>query len=115
MRSWNTAGDYSAWSAVRSFREAMLPPGLVSPIGGITVGNRKPVFDWGDVTGATKYTLQVSLNSSFTSLVLNLNVTASTYTPLVNLAAHKLFYWRVRAIGPKSPSAWSAVETFHTP
>jgi CSLREA domain-containing protein len=114
VRSYNTDGEYSAWSAVRSFREAMLPPGLVSPIGGITVGSRKPVFGWGDVTGATKYTLQVSLNSAFTSLVLNLNVTASTYTPAVNLAAHKLFYWRVRATGPNGPSAWSVVETFHT-
>ena len=115
VRSWNTAGDYSAWSALRTFREAMLPPGLVSPIGGITVGSRKPVFDWGDVTGATKYNLQVSLNSAFSSLVLNLNVTDSTYTPLVNLAANKLFYWRVKALGPNGPSAWSAVETFHTP
>jgi hypothetical protein len=100
---------------VRSFREAMLPPGPVAPIGGITVGSRKPVFEWDDVTGATKYILQVSLNSSFTSPVLNLNVTTSTYTPAVNLAANKLFYWRVRANGPNGPSAWSAVETFHTP
>ena len=115
VRSWNTAGDYSAWAAVRTFREAMLPPGLVAPTGGITVGDRKPVFDWDDVVGATKYNLQVSLNSSFTSLVLNLNVTPSTYTPLVNLAANKLFYWRVKALGPNGPSAWSAVETFHTP
>jgi hypothetical protein len=44
-----------------------------------------------------------------------LNVTAFTYTPAVNLAAHKLFYWRVRATGPNGPSAWSVVETFHTP
>ena len=114
VRSWNTAGDYSAWSALRTFRESMVLPVLVDPIGGITVGSRKPVFDWNDV-GATKYNLQVSLNSSFTSLVLNLNVTPSTYTPLVNLAANKLFRWRVRALGPNGPSAWSAVETFHTP
>ena len=115
VRSWNTTGDYSAWSALRTFRESMLPPGLIAPIGGITVGDRKPVFDWDDVTGATKYTLQVSLNSAFSSLVLNLNVTPSTYTPVVNLAANKLFHWRVRAIGPNGPSAWSVVETFHTP
>ena len=115
VRSWNTGGDYSAWSAVRTFREAMLPPGLIAPIGGATVGSRKPVLDWDDVTDATNYKLQVSLNSSFTSLVLNLNVTDSTYTPVVNLAANKLFYWRVKALGPNGPSAWSVVETFHTP
>ena len=114
VRSWNTGGDYSAWAA-RTFREAMLPPGLVAPVGGITVGDRKPVLDWDDVIGATNYKLQVSLNNSFTSLVLNLNVTPSTYTPIVNLAANKLFYWRVKALGPNGPSAWSAVETFHTP
>ena len=115
VRSWNTAGDYSAWSALRTFRESILPPGLADPIGGITVGDRKPVFDWTDVIGATNYKLQVSLNGSFSSLVLNLNVTPSTYTPVTNLAANKLFYWRVKALGPNGPSAWSAVETFHTP
>ena len=115
VHSWNTAGDYSAWSALRTFREAMLPPGLVGPIGGITVVDRKPALDWDDVIGATKYTLQVSTNSSFTSLVLNLNVTPSTYTPVSNLAVNRLFYWRVKTLGPNGPSAWSAVETFHTP
>ena len=115
VRAWNTGGDYSAWSALRTFRESMLPPGLVDPISGITVGDRKPVFDWDDVAGATKYTLQVSTNSSFTSLVLNLNVTPSTYAPISNLAANKPFYWRVKALGPNGPSAWSTVETFHTP
>ena len=114
VRAFNTYGNASNWSLVRTFRAAMLPPVLVDPIGGITVGSRKPVLDWNDVTGATKYTLQVSLNSMFTSPVLNLNVTTSTYTPLVNLAANKLFHWRIRAIGPNGPSAWSA-DTFHTP
>jgi parallel beta-helix repeat protein len=115
VRTWNTAGDYSDWSTVRSFREAILPPGLVTPIGGITVGNRKPVFDWNDATGATGYTLQVSLNSSFSSYVLNVNVTSSLYTPTVNLSANKLFYWRVRANGSNGPSAWSTAGTFRTP
>ena len=115
VRSFNTAGDYSVWSAARSFREAILPPDLSSPISGITVGDRKPVFDWTDVTGATNYKLQVSTNNSFSSPVLNLNVTPSTYTPVVNLAANKLFYWRVKTLGPNGPSEWSDVETFHTP
>ena len=91
------------------------PPVLVAPISGITVASLQPVFDWDDVTDATNYKLQVSLNSSFTSPVLNLNVTDSTYTPVVNLAANKLFYWRVKTLGPNGPSAWSTVETFHTP
>ena len=115
VRSFNTAGDYSVWSAARSFREAILPPDLSSPISGITVGARKPVFDWTDVTGATNYKLQVSTNNSFSSPVLNLNVTPSTYTPVVNLAANKLFYWRVETLGSNGPSEWSDVETFHTP
>jgi hypothetical protein len=114
--SARNASDISqGWSPVRSFRTVILPPVLVAPIGGAVVGSRKPVLDWNDVTGATSYKLQVSLNSAFSSLVLNLNVTPSTYTPLVNLAANKLFHWRVKALGPNGPSTWSAVETFHTP
>ena len=51
VRSFNAAGYYSAWSIARYFREAMSPPALVAPIGGITVGGLKPLLDWDLVLG----------------------------------------------------------------
>ncbi len=117
VRSWNTLGDFSGWSLVRNFRTAMIAPSLDSPIGGITVGSRKPTFDWSDVTGATGYTLQVSSSSTFTTLAATYTVAyaVSTYTPTVNLPAGSLLYWRARANGPNGPSLWSGYETFYTP
>lgn len=117
VRAWNTNGDYSAWSAVRSFREAILAPTLLSPIGGATVGSLKPLFDWSDVIGATGYTIQVSLSSNFGTLTINvsINTPTSQYMHSSKLQAGKLYYWRVRANGPNGPSVWSLVATFYTP
>jgi len=115
VRSWNTGGDYSGWSVARSFREAMLPPTLLSPIGNTLVGSLKPAFDWSSVIGATKYNIQISLSNTFSPLTVNASVAASQYTVTVNLKAGKLYYWRVRSIGPNGPSLWSAVENFLTP
>ena len=117
VRAWNTNGDMSAWSSARYFREAMLPPALVSPVGGVLVGSRRPLFDWDVAPSATSYTIQVSLNSTFTLLRVNTTVLApnTTYTPFANLPAGTLMYWRVRSNGPNGPSAWSAYETFTTP
>jgi hypothetical protein len=72
-----------------------------------TTTNRKPTFDWNDPAGATGYTIQISKNATFTSLVGTYNITASTYTPTANLPVGTL-YWRVRAKGPNGPSDWSA-------
>lgn len=117
VRSWNTIGDASAWSATRTFREAILPPTLLSPIGGIATPTRRPTFDWSDVAGATGYTIQVSLNVNFSFLAINVNINSPTsqYTPGSNLQANRLYYWRVRANGPNGPSVWSIVASFSTP
>lgn len=117
VRAWNTNGDSSAWSAPRSFREAITAPFLLSPIGGVTVGSLKPTFDWSDVVGATGYTIQVSLSNTFNSFAINvtINTATSQYISGVNLQAGKTYYWRVRANGPNGPSVWSVVETFLTP
>jgi hypothetical protein len=109
--------NFSAWSAVRSFRTRLSPPVAISPIGGVTAGSLKPVFDWQDVPGATGYTIQVSRNIGFSSLVVNktISTATSTYTPTTNLPAATTLYWRVRANGANGPSGWMAYERFITP
>jgi hypothetical protein len=110
VRSFNTAGEYSAWSLVRTFRTAIAPPTLLTPADTATTTNRKPVFDWDNMAGASGYTIQVSKNNTFTSIVLNVTVVPSTYTPVVNLPVGTLF-WRVKANGVNGPSLWSATRT----
>jgi uncharacterized repeat protein (TIGR01451 family) len=110
VRSYNTAGEYSAWSLVRYFRTAILPPTLGAPADASTVLSLRPTFDWGDVTGASGYTIQISKNNTFTLLVVNTTITGATksgYTPTTNLPVNTTLYWRVRASGVNGPSAWS--------
>ena len=117
VRAWGSNGHSSGWSVVRNFREAMLAPTLLSPISAATVPSLKPLFDWSDVVGATGYTIQVSLNSNFSSTAINATIKTPTsqYVHSINLLSGKLYYWRVRANGANGPSLWSAVETFMTP
>ena len=117
VRAYNTLGQYGSWSTARYFRVAYAAPVLVSPIGGITVSGLKPLLDWDLVLGATSYTVQVSMNNTFTTLRVNATILApnTSYIPTVNLPAGTVWYWRVRANGPNGPSAWSAFETFVTP
>jgi Zn-dependent metalloprotease len=106
VRSSNTANDYSAWSAVRYFRTALLAPTLVTPVDNAVLTTLKPAFDWDDVSSATSYTIQISKVASFIPLLNTATVTPSTYTPAVNLTAGDV-YWRVKANGLNGPSLWS--------
>jgi hypothetical protein len=114
VRSYNADGEYSAWSLVRTFRTAILPPALQAPPNGDNLLNNRPAFDWEDVTGAMGYTIKISKNSGFTSLVGTYLVTPSTYTPIANLPANLTLYWRVQSRGANGPSAWSVVRTVNT-
>ena len=115
VRSFNTNGDYSAWSLVRIVKIRFDPPILLSPADLSTVGSLKPTFTWNAVAGATSYAIQISRNVAFTMLVTNVMVAAPTYTRTTNLPAGTTYYWRVRANGPFGPSAWSLVFSFTTP
>ncbi len=113
VRSFNTSGQYSAWSAVRTLRTALLPPTLVSPGNDATGVGLRPTFSWSNPNagGVTGYTIQVSKNSTFTALVVNKTlsgVATTTFTPPANLPTGITpYYWRVRVNGANGPSVWS--------
>ena len=113
-RAYNTLGQYSAWSAVRSFRTALLPPTLVTPNDAEQMLVNRPTFEWDDVAGATGYRIQISNNVGFTSTLTNATVTSSTYTRTSDLPFGVTLYWRVRSNGTNGPSAWSEVRSLTT-
>lgn len=115
VRSYDTGGEYSSWSARWAFRTAILPPTLASPPNVGLVASRRPVFDWQDVVGASGYKLQISKTVTFNTVLMQTSVVTSTFTPLTNLPAGTTLYWRVQANGPNGPSRWSAVWQFTTP
>jgi len=109
VRSWNTAGEFSTWSRVSWFRAAMLPPVLLAPAAGADTLTRRPEFTWNPVAGATGYTLQVSRNHVFSSIIGTFTIAtpATRYAPGINLPANSTLYWRLRANGPNGPSLYS--------
>lgn len=114
VRAVNTLGHSGPWSAVWYFRAAMLPPNLVAPVDGTHLPNRRPIFDWSDMTGASSYTLQISTVTNFSSLIRTATVMGSTYSMPADLPANAALYWRVRANGTNGPSLWTNPWSFHT-
>ena len=115
VRSYNALGQSSAWTTVNTFRTALMPPTLINPPDGDTPLNKRPVFDWSDIPGATGYTVQVSKNADFTSIVATYSAIASTYPPLADLPANMTLYWRLQSKGLNGPSLWSAAQTIILP
>jgi hypothetical protein len=75
-----------------------------------------PTFQWSDVTGASGYCLQVSTNSTFTTLVIDQsNLTASEYvTPSGTLSNGLTYYWRVKAKSGSMEGSWTYRWLFST-
>jgi hypothetical protein len=113
VRVYDLQGQYSNWSSVRHFNTTLPAPSLISPANLATGVPLRPIFDWGDESGATSYVIQVSTSPSFTSLTINKTVTGSSYTSTSNLYLDKKYYWRVYAKGTYN-SPWSGVWSFDT-
>jgi hypothetical protein len=109
--AYDATGQYSLWSAYRTFRTAMLPPALLIPANTGLVLTTRPAFDWASVAGASSYTLQVSTSQAFSNLVINTSPKVSIYTPGSDLPGNQVLYWRVKANGT-NPSAWSLIFSF---
>ena len=112
VQAINSQGLASAWAA-SSFRVAILPPGLSAPAKAVSLDNKRPVFSWIGVSGATSYTLEVSTSSAFSGTAISVKTTSWYYAPTADLAASTKYYWRVRANGPNGPRL-SQVWTFKT-
>jgi sugar lactone lactonase YvrE len=104
VQACNSNSECSAWSSVRYFRAALLPPALLLPADGSTSTSLKPTFTWNSVTGAKGYTIQIAKS---TGLVGTYTVKTTSYTPAAKLPVGQLLHWRVRSNGPNGPSDWS--------
>lgn len=86
-------------------------PSLLSPSNGAITNDDTPYLDWGTVTDATEYRIQIDDSSSFTSPVVNTLVGSSSYT-----SPHLFddtYYWRVQAYDTYGySSSWSSFRSF---
>lgn len=114
----NESGS-SSYSSVWSFQTklALIPPTapvLTSPSNNATGLTTTLKLTWNPVTTATGYTLEVSKNPDFSTLVVdNKTLTTNEFT-VSGLEEDTTYYWRVRASNSAGNSPYSLVRTFRT-
>jgi hypothetical protein len=106
------------WSFATSLGKAVVAPELQSPGAGATGVPLQPIFQWSAIAGAERYELLVSANVSLANPVIaktgDSAVPATAWQIDVSLDYNTTYYWKVRASGSGSYSAWSAVSAFTT-
>jgi hypothetical protein len=112
----SNASGTSAWSAARNFTTAtpITAPVLVAPSNGATGVVTGPTLQWGTVTGALTYAVQVSTSAAFATLTANqAGLTVASY-PITGLANGTTYYWEASATNGTGTSVWSTVWSFTT-
>ena len=117
VRGQNIDGAPSRWSGIWSFRVELPTPAVPWPSGdGEDLYDFTPLMNWSDVAVATSYDLQLSKDSAFTPVDLDVStLTSSQYEVQTALDDNTTYYWHVRiedANGVKS--GWSATWHFTT-
>jgi hypothetical protein len=108
-------GDTSAWTDSRSFTTVNSVT-LISPANNAVNVGLSPLLDWADITGITRYVIQVAESPDFT------NIVAEGYTPADQSSANVpvvlnkgvTYYWHVRAENGLDISGWSPTWAFTT-
>lgn len=106
------------WTFVTMLGSTVVAPELHTPKAGAAGIAPKPVFQWSAVAGAERYELLVSDDVSFVRPVVvkvgDYALPTNAWQCDVSLDYGTTFYWRVRATGSNTNSAWSAVSAFTT-
>lgn len=90
------------------------PPTLVLPADSATNVLRNPTFMWNTSRGATSYLLQVSIDSTFATTMVDQSGITETSHNIIPLENNTRYYWWVRARNSAGTSDWSSVWSFTT-
>jgi len=106
------------WSFTTSLGYSVIAPNLVSPEAGTSGVGLKPIFQWSAIAGADSYELLVATDISFANpIIIKIGAYALSTTAWqcdINLDYDTTCYWKVRATGSGTSSAWSAISAFTT-
>jgi hypothetical protein len=108
---------YSApWSFTTSAAGGNLPaaPTLASPLNGATGISPSPTLTWNISSGATSYQLQVSTNSSFSTIDFSQSGITGTSYGVIGLAEGATYYWRMNATNAVGTGPYSDIWGFTT-
>ncbi|RPI18213.1 MAG: T9SS C-terminal target domain-containing protein [Ignavibacteriae bacterium] len=118
VNATNTAGT-GPWSEIWHFTTIVsapvAPPILLAPPNGATGVNTSPTLDWTDVFGAENYNILLSVDSSFsTNLIDTTSILSQFLIPDGKLSPLTKYYWKVRAQNVGGISPWSDIWNFTT-
>jgi hypothetical protein len=118
VRASNASGTGS-YSTVRTFTtgSSTSTPGttvLLSPSLGSTDVTLTPELKWAKVPGASSYRVQISTNSSFSSIVFDQSNVSSSQLITSKLLENTTYYWRVRASNISGTGSYSQIGSFKT-
>lgn len=112
----NSSGA-SAYSTVWSFTTTGAqpsPPTLASPANGATAIPLSTTLIWNATPNTLNYSLQVSLNSTFTNLIYYESGLTNTRQTISGLQTLKQYFWRVNASNNYGVSVYSGSWSFTT-
>ena len=101
----------STWSFTTSFPNA---PVLAAPANGAKNQLTSLIMTWNSSAGAASYSVEVSMASTFSSVLYNETGIATTSAPISILSYSTIYYWRANATDSSDTSAWSGIWSFTT-
>jgi hypothetical protein len=86
----------------------------VSPVIGQKLAASTVTFAWGTIPGANKYRIQLSLDPTFATTILNTTTKNLTYTFATALTDGKTYYWRIQPRYGDTWGDWSPALMFYS-
>lgn len=115
---WRVSGTgadgTSEWSEVWNYKTILDAPVLALPADNAKEQPVNGLLDWGDVSGAESYMLQVSELIDFSVLAIDQSGLMASEYNYANLDNDKTYYWRAKAVNADSESPWSSEWSFKT-
>ncbi|MCX6146444.1 MAG: fibronectin type III domain-containing protein [Candidatus Kapabacteria bacterium] len=112
-----SSGGIGSWSLIWNFKTALsvslVSPELIYPLDKSKDITTELDFLWKSVNNATSYKIQIALDSTFDTFVVNdfSNTISYNYKDLNN---NTVYYWRVQSQSGNSISPWSSIRVFVT-
>jgi hypothetical protein len=112
-----SVAEQNNWTITSSFVTGTGAPGQVglsSPANGTTDVSLTPQLEWMVPVRATSFNLQVSLDPSFTSVIVSETGLSDVTYNVVGLNPATDYWWRVQAVNQDGLGEWSEVWQFST-
>jgi hypothetical protein len=107
-------GDWSNIWKFRTTEEYTTIPTTKSPPNGASNIELNPTLKWYAIIGIISYDLQISLNPTFSNIVLNrVGLTGTSYS-LEKLLSSTTYFWRIRGTNGVETTDWSSPSYFTT-